>query len=97
MTYYYEMPMSDLSEIEFMNRIIKGSDCGMLLDINNLYINSMNHNYDPKEFLLKLPLDHVVEIHLAGGAYKFDMIIDTHANDIWSEVWELYEFATFKN
>ncbi|MBS9429686.1 DUF692 domain-containing protein [Photorhabdus akhurstii] len=95
-TYYYEMPMSDLSEIEFINRIIKGSDCGMLLDINNLYINSMNHNYDPKEFLLKLPLDHVVEIHLAGGAYKFDMIIDTHANDIWSEVWGLYEFALSK-
>ncbi|MCT8342110.1 MULTISPECIES: DUF692 domain-containing protein [Photorhabdus] len=95
-TYYYEMPLSDLSEIEFINRIIKGSDCGMLLDINNLYINSINHNYDPKEFLLKLPLDHVVEIHLAGGAYKFDMIIDTHANDIWSEVWELYEFALSK-
>ncbi|MDB6367610.1 MULTISPECIES: DUF692 domain-containing protein [Photorhabdus] len=95
-TYYYEMPLSDLSEIEFINRIIKGSDCGMLLDVNNLYINSINHNYDPKEFLLKLPLDHVVEIHLAGGAYKFDMIIDTHANDIWSEVWELYEFALSK-
>ncbi|WP_323837566.1 DUF692 domain-containing protein [Photorhabdus africana] len=66
--YYYEMSFSDLSEIEFINRIIKGSDCGMLLDINNLYINSINHNYDPEEFLLKLPLGHVVEIHLAGGA-----------------------------
>lgn len=95
-TYYYEMPGSDMSEIDFISNIIRDSDCGMLLDINNLYINSMNHNFDPKDFLLKLPLDHIVEIHLAGGAYKFDMIVDTHANNIWKEVWELYEFALSK-
>ncbi|OKP04808.1 DUF692 domain-containing protein [Xenorhabdus eapokensis] len=95
-TYYYEMPGSDMSEIDFISNIIRDSDCGMLLDINNLYINSINHNFDPKDFLLKLPLDHIVEIHLAGGAYKFDMIVDTHANNIWKEVWELYEFALSK-
>ncbi|MDX7997735.1 DUF692 domain-containing protein [Xenorhabdus sp. Reich] len=95
-TYYYEMPGSDLIEIDFINEIITESDCGMLLDINNLFINSVNHNYDPKKFLLELPLDHVVEIHLAGGSYKFDMLIDTHANKIWNEVWELYELALSK-
>ncbi|MCG3460398.1 DUF692 domain-containing protein [Xenorhabdus bovienii] len=95
-TYYYNMPGSDMAEIDFINSIVKNSDCGILLDINNLYINAMNHNYDPEEFLLKLPLDHIVEIHLAGGSYKFDMIVDTHANKIWDDVWKLYEYSLSK-
>jgi len=92
-TYYYPMPEQTMHEAEFMSAIINEADCGLLLDINNLYINAMNHQYDPYEFIHQLPLNRVCEIHLAGGAYKEGMLVDTHSHDIKKEVWELYDYA----
>lgn len=92
-TYYYKIPNSDIGEAEFVTQILEKADCGMLLDLNNLYLNSLNHNYDPYEYLKKLPLDRVVEIHLAGGSYKENMHVDTHANSISKEVWELFDYV----
>lgn len=92
-TYYYEIPHSNLGEAEFITQIIQRSNCGMLLDLNNLYLNSLNHKYDPYEFLSKIPLEHVVEIHLAGGSFKENMHVDTHANAISKEVWELFDYV----
>ena len=93
-TYYYKIPGSTMSEPQFISYILDKADCGMLLDINNLYINSRNHRYDPKEYLKQIPLDRVVEGHLAGGAYKYSMLIDTHAHPISSEVWEFCDYIT---
>ncbi|MBB3229156.1 hypothetical protein FHW69_003810 [Luteibacter sp. Sphag1AF] len=90
-TYYYPMPGSDLPEAEFLTRLVQQTDCGLLLDVNNLYINAVNHAFDPDAYLDAIPLDHVVEIHLAGGSHKFGMLIDTHATDVWPAVWGLFE------
>lgn len=92
-TYYYKIPGSTMSECEFISYILDKADCGLLLDINNLYINGYNHHYDPKEYLKHMPLDRVVECHLAGGAFKYSMLIDTHAHPISSEVWKLCDYA----
>lgn len=95
-TYYYQMPGSTLNEAQFISKILNQADCGMLLDINNLYINAKNHNYDPFEFLDMIPVDRVVEIHLAGGSFKYNMLVDTHANPVSNEVWNLFEQAIKK-
>lgn len=95
-TYYYLVPGSMMPEVEFLSKILNQADCGMLLDLNNLYINSVNFQYDPYEFLNKLPLERVIEIHLAGGSYKEGMLIDTHANPIKQAVWDLFAYACKK-
>ncbi|KTC93172.1 MULTISPECIES: DUF692 domain-containing protein [Legionella] len=92
-TYYYQIPNSDIKEADFISCILHQADCGMLLDLNNLYLNSLNHNYDPYEYLKKIPLERVVEIHLAGGSFKENMHVDTHANSISKEVWDLFEYV----
>lgn len=92
-TYYYPVPGGTMSEPEFISHILEKADCGMLLDINNLYINSVNHHYDPHKFLEQIPKDRVVEIHMAGGSTKYNMLIDTHANPISEPVWNLLEYA----
>jgi len=95
-TYYYSMPSSHLKESYFINEIVRLSDCGLLLDINNLYVNAVNHQYDPYEFLNEIPLDHVVEVHLAGCEYMYDMLIDSHASTIKKEVLMLFEYLCQK-
>ncbi|ASQ47054.1 multinuclear nonheme iron-dependent oxidase [Legionella clemsonensis] len=92
-TYYYQIPSSNMKEYEFISRILNEAECGMLLDLNNLYLNSLNHNYDPYEFLKNIPIERIVEIHLAGGSFKENMHVDTHANAIANEVWKLFEYA----
>jgi len=92
-TYYYQIPSSNMKEHEFISKILNEAECGMLLDLNNLYLNSLNHKYDPYEFLKNIPTERVVEIHLAGGSFKENMHVDTHANAIANEVWKLFEYA----
>lgn len=95
-TYYYNMPTSKMSEAYFIREIIERADCGLLLDLNNLYVNSINHRYDPYYFLDKLPLDRVVEIHLAGCEYMHDIWVDTHASSVSPEVIALFEYVCRK-
>lgn len=90
-TYYYPIPGSSVSEADFLRMLCDATDCGLLLDLNNLYINAINHRFDPMAYLDRLPLDRVVEVHLAGGSRKFGMVVDTHATDVWREVWELFD------
>jgi uncharacterized protein (UPF0276 family) len=90
-TYYYPIPGSDIPEAAFLAEIANQTDSGLLLDINNLYINAVNHGFDPDDYLRTLPLDRVIEIHLAGGSRKFGMLIDTHATDVWQDVWDLFD------
>ncbi len=90
-TYYYPIPGQSMAEESFISSILESADCGMLLDVNNLYINSKNHGYDPIKFLSKIPVDRVVEIHIAGGSFKHGMLVDTHANSVSTEVWDLFD------
>tara|TARA_R110000868_G_scaffold162538_2_gene393887 strand:+ start:1722 stop:2534 length:813 start_codon:yes stop_codon:yes gene_type:complete len=90
--YYYPMPYNTISEHEFISKIVVASDCGLLLDINNLYVNSINHKYDPYEFIDRLPLDRVIEVHVAGCDYINGLMVDTHASRVREEVISLFKY-----
>jgi len=91
---YYAAPGAELSEIEFINAVITEADCDLLLDVNNIYVNSVNHRYDPLEFLKALPGDRIAYGHIAGHFNEAeDLIIDTHGADIIGGVWELLDKA----
>jgi uncharacterized protein (UPF0276 family) len=92
-TYYARMPGATMSEAQFLAEVAKSS-AGLLLDVNNVYVNSQNHGFDPEAFLRSLPLDHVRQIHLAGHTRWPDVIVDTHVGPIPEEVWSLYRYVT---
>lgn len=80
---------SPISEPDFYHRLTERTGCGILLDLTNVYSNSVNHLFDPLEYLLRLPLDHVVQVHLAGGFWAHGVLIDGHSHPVPEEVWEL--------
>jgi uncharacterized protein (UPF0276 family) len=91
---YYAAPGAELSEIEFINAVINEADCDLLLDVNNIYVNSVNHRYDPIEFLAALPAERIAYGHIAGHYNEAeDLIVDTHGADIIGDVWDLLDKA----
>jgi uncharacterized protein (UPF0276 family) len=91
---YYAAPGAELSEIEFINAVVEEADCGLLLDVNNVYVNSVNFGYDPIEFLRQIPADRVDYMHIAGHLQQSaDLIIDTHGADVIEPVWALLSEA----
>lgn len=92
-SYYVEMPGAQMEEAAFITQVLEKSDCGLMLDINNVYVNSRNHGYDAKEFLKNIPLHRVAQIHLAGHKDNGDTLVDTHEGPIIDPVWDLYSFA----
>jgi uncharacterized protein (UPF0276 family) len=91
---YYTPVAAEMSEIEFVNQIVERADCQLLLDVNNVYVNAFNHQYDAKEFINQLPLDRVAYIHMAGHEQvEPDLIIDTHGQPIIDPVYELFEWT----
>jgi uncharacterized protein (UPF0276 family) len=92
-SYYVQMPGAEMPEAEFFCQVLEGADCGMLLDVNNVYVNSRNHGFDAKEFIRQLPLHRVGQIHMAGHFDRGDVIIDTHEGPIIDPVWDLYRFT----
>lgn len=92
-SYYVRMPGAQMEEADFISAVLEKADCGMLLDINNVYVNSRNHGYDAKEFIRKLPLHRVGQIHMAGHHDTGDVLIDTHEGPILNPVWDLYDFT----
>lgn len=91
---YYAAPGQQLSEIEFINAVLERADCNLLLDVNNIYVNSINHRYDPVEFLEQLPADRVAYIHVAGHYEEAeDLRVDTHGADVIDPVWGLLDRA----
>jgi uncharacterized protein (UPF0276 family) len=86
-TYYFALPSAEMTEAEFIAAVLEAADCGLLLDLNNLYVNSRNHGYDPYAFLDRIPLHRVVEVHLAGGLRRGDLWVDTHGEAVPEEVW----------
>ena len=93
-SYYTVAPGSEMSEIEFIKAILDEADCDLLLDINNIYVNSVNHRYDAVEFLKALPADRISYSHIAGHYNEAeDLIVDTHGADVIEPVWELLDIA----
>ena len=87
---YYAAPQQAMPESEFINAVLDQADCELLLDVNNIYVNSINHRYDAMEFLSSLPLRRARYIHVAGHYNKAeDLKVDTHGADVIDPVWEL--------
>lgn len=98
---YVEFTASDMSETDFINEIIQRTGCGLLLDVNNVYISAVNHNRDPYQQIDSLPIKAVQEIHMAGFAEDLDgngnrLLIDSHGADVDAEVWKLYNYTLQK-
>lgn len=91
---YYGAPGQELSELEFTTEILEQADCKLLLDVNNIYVNSINHGYDANTFLAGLPTKRIAYGHVAGHYNEAnDLIVDTHGADVIDPVWELLDKA----
>lgn len=90
---YLEYRSSDMSEWEFLRHVAEEADCLLLLDVNNIYVSSINHGYDARTFLRHLPAERVQQIHLAGHSDHGDHIVDTHDHPVAEPVWTLYREA----
>ena len=94
---YLQFTASSLSEWEFLAELANTSGCGILLDVNNVYVSAQNHGFDPKAYMRALPRAAVEEMHLAGHTVRqvgrHQILIDTHNQHVCDAVWELYAFA----
>lgn len=88
-SFYMKMPGCEIPETEFMTQILEKADCGLLLDVNNVFVNSLNHAFDPIQFVNELPLERVVQIHVAGHKKIGDYVIDTHGAAVVDPVFDL--------
>lgn len=92
---YIQFDNTEMTEIEFLTAIVERTGCGLLLDVNNVYISATNHNYDPVAYIDAFPVEHVGEIHLGGHAAQEDdtgapLLIDDHGSEVNDLVWQLY-------
>src|SRR6202023_3395056 len=90
---YAEFHVSEMTEWEFLSEVVEQADCGILLDVNNIYVSSRNHNFDPFEYLNSVPAERVAQIHIAGHSKFTKYILDTHDHPVIDPVWKLYEQA----
>lgn len=90
---YAEFHMSEMTEWEFLNEVVERADCGILLDVNNIYVSSQNHGFDPQEYLRSVDPERVAQIHLAGHSNFEKYILDTHDHPVIEPVWKLYDEA----
>lgn len=90
---YYCAPGQEMTEIEFIKTILRDTDCLILLDVNNVYVNSINHGYDPYLFIQQIPTSRIAYVHVAGHWQKEpNLLIDTHGAPVIEPVWELLQF-----
>lgn len=90
---YVHFAQSQMSEWEFVSAVCEQADCLLLLDVNNIYVSSVNHGFDAMAYLNSMPLDRVQQIHLAGHSDHGDHIVDTHDHPVADPVWNLYAHA----
>ena len=90
---YAEFNASTMTEWEFLSEVVDRADCGILLDVNNIYVSSRNHGFDPYEYLRGIPAHRVGQIHIAGHSVYEKYILDTHDHPVCPPVWKLYEEA----
>lgn len=87
---YYAIPCTEMTEIDFFNAVVEEADCDVLIDINNIYVNSINHGYDAEEFLKAMPADRIAYAHIAGHYVEAeDFIVDTHGAEVIDPVWRM--------
>ena len=87
---YYAAPFKKINEIDFINAILNEADCDLLLDINNIYVNSINHQYNAEDFMKSLPKERIAYAHIAGHYNEAsDLLVDTHGSDVIDPVWAL--------
>jgi len=93
-SFYVSAPISSMDEITFLNAVLAEADCNLHLDINNIYVNSINFGFDAHAFLRKIPKECIVYSHIAGHYQEApDLLVDTHGEDVIDPVWELLENA----
>lgn len=90
---YVEMKESTMPEWTFLSEIARRADCGILLDVNNIYVSSVNHGFDPLSYVDAIPVDRVGYFHLAGHTDKGRYLLDTHDHSVPDSVWTLYRHA----
>jgi uncharacterized protein (UPF0276 family) len=90
---YAAFTVSSMTEWEFIARMAEKADCGLLLDINNVYVNSYNHGFDPTEFINAIPAARICQYHLAGHTNKGSYLLDTHSDIVIDPVWDLYRLS----
>lgn len=87
---YYAAPYQALSEVDFISAVLDEADCDLLLDVNNIYVNAINHGYDARDFIARMPTRRIVCYHVAGHFDEAeDLKVDTHGADVKAEVWDL--------
>ncbi len=91
---YAEFHASEMTEWEFLSEVVEGADCGILLDVNNIYVSSRNHSFDPYVYLDHIPAHRVAQMHIAGHSKYEKYILDTHDHPVLDPVWKLYAHAT---
>ena len=90
---YTVLPGAEMDEGTFTRSVLEEADCGLLLDVNNVYVNSRNNGLDPRAFLAAIPPERVGQMHMAGHDDRGDVCVDTHGEPVRPEVWELFEEA----
>lgn len=91
-SFYLQAPINEMDEATFINTVLEEADCLLHLDVNNVYVNSVNHAYDPRAFLQKMPRERIVYLHMAGHYQeKPDLLIDTHGSAVIDPVWDLLD------
>jgi uncharacterized protein (UPF0276 family) len=91
-SYYVAPPLAEMPESEFIRHVLEEADCDLHLDVNNVYVNSVNFGFDPWDFIERLPAERVVYVHVAGHYQEAgDLIIDTHGADVIDPVWRLLD------
>ena len=90
---YAEFHVSEMAEWEFLSEVVEQADCGILLDVNNIYVSSRNHGFDPFLYVNGIPAARVAQFHIAGHAKYEKYILDTHDHPVIDPVWKLYEHA----
>jgi uncharacterized protein (UPF0276 family) len=90
---YAEFHVSEMTEWEFLNEVVEHADCGILLDVNNIYVSSRNHGFNPLDYVNGIPAHRVAQIHIAGHSKFQKYILDTHDHPVIDPVWKLYERA----
>jgi uncharacterized protein len=90
---YAEFHVSEMTEWQFLTEVVERADCGILLDVNNIYVSSQNHNFDPFTYIQEIPAERVAQIHIAGHSKYRNYILDTHDHPVIDPVWKLYSAA----
>jgi uncharacterized protein (UPF0276 family) len=90
---YLQFRSDEMPECEYLARLAEGAECGLLLDVNNVWVSAMNHGFDAESYIATLPAERIVQVHLAGPTDCGTHFMDTHDSPVRDEVWPLYALA----